>query len=131
MYLVDDAKNIYQTTIALIHSEQATPATYLGKISHPINPDTKVQAGKLYQIATHSNKLIISDINKPEETIATLQVGDSYGFDVTEDNLIFSTLKHASSELHQTKQLLNSKPIALLTRLSVNNQLYRSKILFA
>jgi len=103
VYLIDKEKNIYRTTTNTVIAKTVISPQLISTMSHSINRDTKINGGKLYQIPNYSEKLLISNINAPKKIIATHSLGDSYGFDVIDDQIIFSSLEHASTQLHRTK----------------------------
>jgi len=103
IFLVDNEKNIHKTTLKLILSNKRLLTEYVGLVSYQVNRDTKIDDGKLYQIANHTEMLKISKLSAPSKIVETHQLGDSYGFDVVGNRIVFSTLKYASTELHRTK----------------------------
>lgn len=102
IFLVDNERKLHQTTIKLMLSDMQLP-TYIGQINHPVNRDTKINNGKLYQIPNNTEVLNISNINQPKKIIETHPFGDSYGFDVVDNTIVYSSLKYTSTELHRTK----------------------------
>lgn len=102
IFLVDNERKLHQTTIKLMLSDMQLP-TYIGQINHPVNRDTKINNGKLYQIPNNTEVLNISNINQPKKIIETHPFSDSYGFDVVDNTIVYSSLKYTSTELHRTK----------------------------
>ncbi len=103
IYLIDHEQRLHQTTAQNILSLDILQPELIGFINHPVNRDTKINNGKLYQIPKHQNTLQISETRAPEKVIESHTLGSSYGFDAVDDAVVFSNLKYASTELHRTK----------------------------
>lgn len=104
IFLVDNERKLHQTTIKLMLSEMLLLPEYIGQMNHSVNRDTKINDGKLYQIQNHTELLHISNLNIPEKIIETHPFSNSYGFDVVDNTIVYSSLKYTSTELHRTKQ---------------------------
>jgi len=103
VFLVDKENKLHKTTINLMLSEMLLLPEYIGQMNHPVNRDTKINDGKLYQIPNHTEMLHISNLNLPDKVIEKHLLADSYGFDVVDKTIVYSSLKYASTELHRTK----------------------------
>jgi len=103
VYLVDKQKKLYETTTNTVINRTIISAQLISSMNYSVNRDTKINDGKLYQIPSQSETLQISNINAPGKIIATHPLGDSYGFDVIDNKIIYSSLEHASTQLHRTK----------------------------
>lgn len=103
VFLVDKENKLHKTTLKHLLAEVLLLPEYIGQMNHPVNRDTKINANKLYQIPSHTEMLQVSHINAPDKVIETYSVGDSYGFDIVDKTIVYSSLKYTSTELHRTK----------------------------
>lgn len=102
VYLLDRENKLYRSSIEDILT-QRLPADAIAKLAIGVNRDTVISNGKLYHIPNYDTRLQVSAITKPNKLIEHIEIGDSYGFDVNNNAIIFSYLADASTELHRTK----------------------------
>ncbi|MCG7530382.1 winged helix-turn-helix domain-containing protein [Psychrobium sp. MM17-31] len=102
VYLLDRENKLYRSSIEDILA-QRLPADAIAKLAIGVNRDTVISNGKLYHIPSYDTRLQVSAITKPNKLVEHIEIGDSYGFDVSNNAIIFSHLANESTELHRTK----------------------------
>lgn len=102
VYLLDRENKLYRTSAENILKE-IFPTDAVAKLAIGLNRDTVINNGKLYHIPNYDTRLQVSAITKPNKLIEHIEIGDSYGFDISDNAIIFSYLANASTELHRTK----------------------------
>lgn len=102
VYVLDRENKLYRTSTEDVLA-QRLPTGAIAKLAIGVNRDTVINNGKLYHIPNYDTRLQVSAMTKPNKLIEHIEIGDSYGFDISDNAIIFSYLANSSTELHRTK----------------------------